>query len=77
MSYTHGDSLKTSIPQPLVETENFFVCSLLCLYCLMQKVQICSGYENQRSIAINPYDCMYSNPRDVILENAPNILAEI
>ena len=30
-----------------------------------------------RSIAINPYDCMYSNPRDVIVENAPNVLAEI
>ena len=29
------------------------------------------------SIAINLWDCMYSNPRDVILENAPNVLAEI
>ena len=37
----------------------------------------CSGYENLRSIAINPYDCVYSNPRDVILENAPSVLAEI
>ena len=41
------------------------------------KAETVAGTRNNVSIAINLWDCMYSNPGDVILENAPNVLAEI